>query len=82
MQRKITLTITRIRRQRIRQPLGLMVHCPVCERISETISRAEAREVLEIDYSALDLLIADGSVHTIRTASGGFRICKDSLFSS
>ncbi len=81
MHRKKTLTITTMRRRSVRLPGGLMARCPVCERVRETISRAQAGEVLEVDESALERLIAEGRVHAIGTVSGSFRICKDSLFS-
>jgi len=56
------------------------MHCPDCGCEVEMITRAQAAGVLRVDPLTLDRLLADGSVHTIRSLSGSIRICKDSLF--
>ncbi|MEP7270243.1 MAG: hypothetical protein ABI882_02005 [Acidobacteriota bacterium] len=52
--------------------------CPVCEHAVETLVCARANEVLGTD--GLASLIAAGRVHTIALVSGGWRICRESLF--
>lgn len=69
------------RRSSWREPPLLRAHCPVCEREVETLTIAQAVEALEISGQMFDGLIAGGLVHAIRTVSGSFRVCKDSLFS-
>lgn len=54
--------------------------CPACAQAVETLTCAQATEVLEIDDEALTNLIAAGRVHAIALVSGGQRICHESLF--
>lgn len=86
------MKITKVQRQSVRlpapgtlrqtgvQPPLVCAHCPVCEQEVETLTKAQAKEVLEIDNQTLNQFIAAGRVHVMRTVSGNFRICKDSLF--
>ena len=74
---KIVVTRRRIVRWRTAE---LRARCPVCAREVETLACAQAAEVLEIDGEALANLIAAGRVHAIDLVSGGWRICRDSLF--
>lgn len=58
----------------------LRVFCAACGQAVETLSRAEACEILEIVDERLAMLISSGRVHAIVTVSGSVRVCKDSLF--
>lgn len=76
------MKITKVQRQSVRlQPSVVRAHCPVCEREVETLTKTQAVEVLEVNEPTLNRFIAAGQVHAIRTVSGNFRVCKDSLFS-
>jgi len=75
------MKITKVQRQSVRvQPLVVRAHCPVCEREVETLTTAQAEEVLEVNARTLNRFIAEGHVHAIPTVSGTHRVCKDSLF--
>ena len=81
MERSLRVKITKVRRRSIRVPaIVVRAQCPLCERDVEMLTLAEATSVLEVDARTVDQLIAGGRVHTIKTASGGLRVCKDSLF--
>jgi hypothetical protein len=75
------LKITANKRRLVRyRQLAVRAVCPVCAREVETLSAAQAAEVLEVAAPQLDQLIAEGLVHAIATVSGSLRICQDSLF--
>ncbi len=74
---KITVTRRRILRSAV---APVRAFCPVCAHAVETLSAAQAAEVLEIDGQALDGLIAAGRVHAIALVSGSQRVCQESLF--
>lgn len=81
MKRKLTVTITTVRRQTAFLPAQrLRAHCPVCAREVETFSKAQAADVLAIGDGALEELIAESRVHAIETVSGKQMICQGSLF--
>jgi hypothetical protein len=73
--RRITITTTR----RLRLSL-LRATCPVCACEVTTLSPREAAAVLEMDDRQLDGLLSAGRIHRISLVSGGWRICRDSLF--
>ena len=76
MKRKLTVTVTKIRRQTVlAQAHVLRSRCPVCQREVETVSQAEAAEMLMIVSRRLDDLLTCGELHDIP----GLRVCKDSL---
>lgn len=80
MKRKLTMTITRIRRRTISMPVAApRLPCPVCQREVETFSETQAAELLEIAGLSLNAVITSGRVHAIRLAHGNLLICKDSL---
>ena len=81
LKRKIRLKITSASRQTIRLGgQGLPAHCPACGREVRLVTKAEAQGILRVDGPALDVLIAAGLVHLLRTVSGNLHVCKDSLF--
>jgi hypothetical protein len=81
MKRKRTVKITTTRRRRLNlDQTVIRVHCRVCGREVETLTAAQAVEVLEVDAQRLGRLIVEGRVHAIESVSGSLRICKDSLF--
>ncbi len=71
--------ITTKYKRTLRAPPLIRAHCPICEREVETLTAAQAADVLEIDNQMLDKLITAGRVHSVHTISGSLRICKDSL---
>jgi ribosomal protein S20 len=77
--RRLKITATRRRLTRYRQP-AFRAFCPVCAREVETLSAAQAAEVLEVAAPQLDQLIAEGLVHAMATVSGSLWVCKNSLF--
>ena len=80
VKRKIKLTITTASRQTIKRQTFVRLNCPVCESDVEMLTRTQAAEILEVDLRTFDHLVASGSLHTVQTASGGIRVCKNSLF--
>lgn len=76
---KITTTQRRILRV---QPTRLCAPCPICGREVETLAQSQAAEVLEVSRQTLGDLMAAGLIHAIPLVSGGWRICRDSLFGS
>ena len=81
MRRRIKMKITRVQQQTIRLPAAAVrARCPVCEREVETLSAAQAIEVLETDQRGLNCLLAAGQLHAMPTLSGSLRICQASLF--
>lgn len=79
MERSFKVKIEKVRRRSIRV-FAVRAPCPLCERQVETLTVAEAASVLEVDAQTINQLVACGRVHAIKTASGGQRICQDSLF--
>jgi hypothetical protein len=79
MERSFKVKIEKVRRRSIRV-FAVRAQCPLCERRVETLSVAEAVSILAVDAETVNQLIACGRVHAINTASGGLRICQDSLF--
>lgn len=77
--RRLKITATKRRLARYRQP-AIRAFCPVCAREVETLSGAQAAEVLEATAPQLDQFIAEGLAHAIATVSGSLRICRNSLF--
>jgi hypothetical protein len=74
---KITVTRSRLLRLSV---IPLRAYCPVCVREVETLSAAQAAEVLAVAAPQLDQFIAAGQVHAIVTVSASLRICQNSLF--
>ena len=81
MKQKLTVTITRLRRQSmtVLKP-ALRVPCPFCLREVEALSRVQAACVLGIKERMLDELLAGGRIHSIQTINHHLWVCKDSLF--
>lgn len=80
MSNRKTLKVTRIERRRLILERGVpRVLCPCCGVETETVSEAIAAEFLSLDPRGLKLLIGSGRVHGVVTASGSFRVCKQSL---
>jgi hypothetical protein len=77
--RRIIITTTRRRTLRVQLTL-ISAHCPICDCEVDTLARSQAADVLEVDATALDEMIACGRLHAIQTVSSNQRICKDSLF--
>lgn len=81
IKRRVKLKITIASRQTIRISGEILrTHCPDCDHEVEMLTEAQAAGILKVDPLTLDLLLADGQVHIIRTVSRSIRICKDSLF--
>ena len=79
VKRRLKISVTRICRQRIHAP-GIRVFCPHCAREVETLSVAQAAEVLETDTHTLQQFIIGNRVHAIQPVRGSLRVCRDSLF--
>ena len=80
MKRSLKVTITRTRRRTINVPAGMLcVHCPVCRREVETLSKTQAISFLGIEEEIFEDLTAAGLIHAIQTVSGHLRVCKDSV---
>ncbi len=81
MKRRLIMTITRIRRQIITtQATSARVRCPACGREVETLSEAQAVELLTIAGRSLDDPTASSQAHAIQTVGDGLRVCKDCIF--
>ena len=82
MEYKVKLTITTVRRRTVRVTgTAVCAPCRVCGHEVEALTRSQAGEILEVGAEELGAFLAAGRVHAIQTASGGLRVCKDSLFS-
>jgi len=80
MKRKVTVTFTKIRRQTALAPTDVLrAHCSVCEREVETISQAQAVELLKLAGQSLEALLAGRRVHIVEVLGDELRVCKDSL---
>jgi len=71
MKRKRTVTITKVRRQtmtltRTRVPAW----CPFCKREVETVSKADATDVLRLAGRIFDSAVTSGRIHLIEVGSG------------
>lgn len=81
MKRRLTLTVTKIRRQTVAEKIfNLRAFCRIYGFETQTLSLAQTAVFLEIEDRMLKCLIAVGKVHAIQTASGNLRVCKNSLF--
>ncbi len=81
MKRKLTVTITRSRRQVTTLPAATTArqHCPTCGREVATLSQAQAAELLTIAGHNLEDLLASSRAHAVEAAGDGLRVCGDSL---
>lgn len=78
MKQTRSVKITTTHRRSLR--LAIRAHCRGCGREVETLTAAQAAEVLEVDDQTLRSLLAAGRIHVLSTVSGSLLICKDSLF--
>jgi hypothetical protein len=79
MKERRRITITTTRRLRLHSS-AIKATCPVCGCEVTALSTHEAAAVLEVDDGQFNILVAVGRIHTIPLVSGGWRICRDSLF--
>ena len=79
MTRKIKFTITTVRRQMTMRSKPTVIFCFACGRETESMTAAESKRFLEIEDQRLDRFIKLGIIHTVETASGNLRLCKNSL---
>jgi hypothetical protein len=75
---KLKITTTRKRTINISISRG-RAFCADCNGEVQTLTSREAAEFLGTREQEIEDLIAVGKVHKIRTVSGSFRVCKDSL---
>ncbi len=79
--RRLKVTITKIRRERVTLPTaGFAVPCPVCQRVVEILNPPQAAPMVGVGEEAPQALLASGEIHEIWTASGSVAVCKDSLW--
>ena len=75
---KVRVTTTRKRTVNFSIP-GHRGFCPACQMEVQTLACMEAAEFLGIGQEDLNLLIAGGHPHPIRSLSGSLRVCQQSL---
>ncbi len=69
-----------MRRQTLRTfASASQAQCRICGREVETLSEAEAMQVLEVSEEVLRARIAAGQIHAVLTANGALGICKNSF---
>lgn len=56
------------------------IPCPVCQSPSEFLTPRQASAVAQVKTKSIYRWLAQGKAHGIRTAGGGYRICRQSLF--
>src|SRR5688572_22101608 len=73
------LEIVAFERERIiRKPAQML--CPVCQSSSEFLTARQAGALAQVTPKSIYRWLASGKAHGLRTAGGGHRLCRNSLF--
>jgi hypothetical protein len=64
----------------IKKPSQML--CPVCQLSSEFLTARQASVLAQVTRKSIYRWLATGKAHGIKTAGGGQRICRHSLFHS
>ena len=54
--------------------------CPMCQRASEWLTVAQAATLAQVKTRSIRRWLAQGKAHSVSTAGGQRRVCRDSLF--
>jgi hypothetical protein len=71
--------IVAFERERITVAASQM-HCLVCQLHSEFLTPGQACRLAQVKSQSIYRWLASGKAHGVRTAGGGHRICRNSLF--
>jgi hypothetical protein len=76
---KRRIEVVAFERQRlIRKPLPML--CPFCHTSSEFLTARQAGALAQVTPKSIYRWLASGKAHGVKTAGGGQRICRQSLF--
>ena len=75
------IEIVAFERQRI-TVLPAQMLCPVCQLQGEFLTARQACALAQVKPQSIYRWLATGKVHGVRTAGGGHRLCRQSLFRS
>jgi hypothetical protein len=76
---KRRIEVVAFERQRIvRRPLQML--CPLCHTNSEFLTVRQAGTLAQVTPKSIYRWLASGRAHGLKTAGGGQRICRHSLF--
>lgn len=62
------------------QPTTHVCRCPVCGVESELLTTNQAAVVSRVGSQSIRRWLAEGKAHSVRTAGGQHRVCRESLF--
>jgi hydrogenase maturation factor HypF (carbamoyltransferase family) len=62
-------------------PNGHIGCCPVCGTHSQLLTTAQAALVSNVASKSIRRWLAQGKAHSVKTAGGQHRVCRESLFS-
>jgi hypothetical protein len=75
------IEIVAFERERITVSAAQML-CPACQLHSEFLTPRQACTLAQVKPQSIYRWLASGKAHGVRTAGGGHRICRNSLFRS
>ena len=78
---KRRVEIVAFERERVIKKPALMT-CPICQRNSDFLTVRQAGAVAQVTPKSIYRWLATGNAHGVRTAGGGLRVCRESLFRS
>src|SRR5690242_4354511 len=73
------IEILAFERERVVARPALMV-CPVCHQQSEFLTPRQAAALAQVKPPSIRRWLRQGKAHGLRTAGGGYRVCRHSLF--
>ncbi|MBI3653509.1 MAG: hypothetical protein HY231_20965 [Acidobacteria bacterium] len=76
---KRRLEIVAFERERITASPAQMP-CPVCQQRGEFLTPEQAGALAQVKAQTIYRWLAQGKSHGVRTAGGGHRVCRNSLF--
>lgn len=73
------ITVIAFERERIVMR-ALLMRCPVCQHDTELLTVRQAGRLAQVRVASIYRWIASGKAHGVKTAGGGHRVCRNSLF--
>ncbi len=73
------ITVVAFERERVVMR-ALPMRCPVCQNDTELLTVRQAGRLAQVGAASIYRWIASGKAHGMRTAGGGHRVCRHSLF--
>lgn len=76
-----TIRVIAFERKRITMR-PLQMRCPICQCETELLTVRQAGRLAQVRSASIYRWLASGKAHGVKTAGGGHRVCRNSLFHS